>query len=317
MQEMQRNNGFLLIKCWGCGFWSDMEHVIGHLLIAELIDRYPVVYWGKESRYSGAGNSNAFEQFFFPVSRYTITDVARADFTYFPAMWNNKPLVEDNPGRYIPQPSWPLDLLGTRRFENVIVSDRHIWPKEIVPFIPPNHPTYGLNVDDVYRYIFVKYIKLQKDVYEETKSFFESYMQNSPILAVHVRGGDKIYENANLWKINDLYRREIDNYLMSHPSAFIFFLTDSEDILAEYKEIYGQRLIYTNCERTVKGGLGVHSLESNGQRKGIDIIKDIFLAIQCDYFIGNAHSNVSITIRRLKTWKDSEIRMLGDSDLLV
>jgi hypothetical protein len=104
---------------------------------------------------------------------------------------------------------------------------------------------------------------------------------------------------------------------MSHPSASIFLLTDSEDILAEYKTIYGERLIYINCERTVKGGLGVHKKQSDGQHKGIDIIKDTFLALQCDAFIGNAHSNVSIFIRRLKAWKDREIRLFGDNDLMV
>jgi len=317
MKGMQGNNGFLLIKCWGCGFWSDMEHVIGHLLIAELIDRYPIVYWGKESHYCGAENSNAFYQFFLPVSRYTITNLAGADFTYFPAMWHNKPLVEDNPGRYTPKPSWLLELLGTRRLENVVVSDRHVWPADIVSFIPKNHPAYGLNVDDVYRYIFVKYIKLQKDVYKECEDFFRNRMQDSPILAVHVRGGDKIQEYKNLWEVNNLYQREINNYLIAHPSASIFLLTDSEDILAEYEAIYGGKLIYTNCERTVRGDLGVHIKQSNGQRKGIDIIKDTLLALQCDSFIGNAYSNVSIAIRRLKEWKDSEIRMFGDRDLLV
>ncbi|WP_145987605.1 O-fucosyltransferase family protein [Methylomusa anaerophila] len=312
---MQRNSGFLLIKCWGCGFWSDMEHVVGHLLIAELLDRYPVVYWGPESRYGGTEGINAFEHFFLPVSAYSITDLTRAGLTYFPAMWNTKPLVEENPDRYIPDQYWPIDLMGIRRPETVIVSDRHIWPTEIMRFVPPGHPAYGLNHHDMYRYIFSKYIKLQPIVQLEAEYFLKTEMQTRPIVAVHVRGGDKIFENGNLWRINALYAKEIQNYLIAHPSASIFLLTDSEDILAEYKSLYGPKIIYTDCNRTVSGGLGVHVIPSNGYRKGVEILKDTLLALQCDAFIGNAHSNVSIVIRRLKAWQDGTIRLLGEQDL--
>ncbi len=36
---------FLLIKSWGCGFWSDVDHVMGQLLVAEITNRIPVIYW--------------------------------------------------------------------------------------------------------------------------------------------------------------------------------------------------------------------------------------------------------------------------------
>src|SRR5690242_5044603 len=32
----------LVIREWGCGFWSDFDHVIGGLLLAELTGRAPV-----------------------------------------------------------------------------------------------------------------------------------------------------------------------------------------------------------------------------------------------------------------------------------
>ena len=40
---------YLLIKAWGFGFFSDVNHIIGQLLIAELTGRIPIVYWGKNS----------------------------------------------------------------------------------------------------------------------------------------------------------------------------------------------------------------------------------------------------------------------------
>ena len=43
---------FLLIKAWGFGFWSDVLHVLGGLMLAELTRRQPVVFWGSNSLYS-------------------------------------------------------------------------------------------------------------------------------------------------------------------------------------------------------------------------------------------------------------------------
>lgn len=75
---------FLLIKSWGCGFWSDVDHVMGQLLAAELTNRIPIVYWGPNSLYAGSFQSNAFELYFEPVSNYSIHDIAWAGYTYYP-----------------------------------------------------------------------------------------------------------------------------------------------------------------------------------------------------------------------------------------
>ena len=42
--------GYLLIKSYG--FWSDVEHVIGALLLAEMTGRTPVVHWGGNSYFT-------------------------------------------------------------------------------------------------------------------------------------------------------------------------------------------------------------------------------------------------------------------------
>src|SRR5215469_16394010 len=42
----QHHGGILLIKAWGAGFWSDVSHVFGGLLLAEVTGRKPVVHWG-------------------------------------------------------------------------------------------------------------------------------------------------------------------------------------------------------------------------------------------------------------------------------
>jgi len=63
---------FLLIKAWGAGFWSDVDHVVGALLVAELTGRIPVVHWSSQSLFSDGSRPNAFDNYFEPVSGYAI-----------------------------------------------------------------------------------------------------------------------------------------------------------------------------------------------------------------------------------------------------
>jgi hypothetical protein len=73
------SNRFLLIKAWGCGFWSDVSHVAGQLLIAELTDRIPVIFWGTGSLYASENPlvKDAFIMYFLPVSNYSVYDSSR------------------------------------------------------------------------------------------------------------------------------------------------------------------------------------------------------------------------------------------------
>lgn len=55
---------FLLIREIAAGLWNEMHHVLSQALAAEIMQRIPVVYWGKGSLYASSDGSNAFEQFF-------------------------------------------------------------------------------------------------------------------------------------------------------------------------------------------------------------------------------------------------------------
>ena len=55
---------FLLIKAWGFGFWSDVSHVLGCLLLAEITGRTPVTYWGRNSLFRDGSGQDAFRLYF-------------------------------------------------------------------------------------------------------------------------------------------------------------------------------------------------------------------------------------------------------------
>ncbi|MEI4828206.1 hypothetical protein WAX78_01840 [Bacillus sp. FJAT-53711] len=87
---MNGNNRFLLIKAWENGFWSDESHVAGQLLIAELTNRIPVIFWGADSLYASEDPlvTDAFTMYFLPVSSYSVYDLEKENYTYYPSRWN-------------------------------------------------------------------------------------------------------------------------------------------------------------------------------------------------------------------------------------
>ncbi|MEI4801454.1 hypothetical protein ACIGHG_01915 [Bacillus sp. NPDC077411] len=308
---MTESNRFLLIKSWKCGFWSAMEHVAGQLLIAELTDRIPIIFWGADSLYASEAPlvKDAFTMYFLPVSNYSVYDLEKGNYTYYSSRWNRNNLRL--PGE--------LDFSGAQdipglfnRSENVIVSNVHMSILYFTQWIKENHPVYGLEFHDIHRYLYNKYFKLQPYLSGEIEDFYLKNMKNKhPILGVHIRGSDKIDEIPNLSQLNDLYPQEIDNYLKNNPTASILLLTDSESILEKYKELYGDKIICTDSMRTPYDTIPLHQLPYYPTRlKGIDIITDTYLATKCDHFIGASYSNVSLAVFRLKVWPEGTIKLI-------
>ncbi len=308
-ERIPKDGRFLLIKQWGFGFWSDMHDVWGKLLLAEITNRRPIVFWGEDSLYSVGENNNSFEQYFLPVSDCSLGDVVNDKYTYFPPVWNFSNIFHTDPKRFLMVYRDVPSFINSNA--NVLVSDHYNFINEFMPWIKEGHPAHGLNADDVYRYIHNKYIKLQPDIAKEIDEFYHTHMETGPILAVHICGSLPNISASHLNEINSEYPHEIDCYLKDNPSARIFLLTENESILEQYRQRYGDILIYTDCNRKmVDGFYPVLQVFPDRRRKGIEIIKDTYLASKCDYFIGNGGSNVSIAIIRLKTWGNGWFKAL-------
>jgi hypothetical protein len=306
---MGENMRFLLIKAWGCGFWSAVEHVAGQLLIAELTGRIPVIYWGEDSLYASDEPlvNDAFTMYFLPVSNYSIDHVLNKNYSFYPPVWNESnlrlsglPGVDDTPDYF-------------SRSENVLVSTRHIYVHDFMNRLQENHPAYSLGYPEVYGYLYKKHLKLQPFLLNEIEDYYLKNMKSKhPILGVHVRGSDKIREYPNLHELNALYFPLIDDFLKNNSLASIFLLTDSESILQKYQSLYGEKVFFTDSIRTPFDNKSVHAdlTNYNKRKKGIDIVKDTYLATKCDHFIGASYSNVSVTISCLKDWPKGKIQLI-------
>ncbi|MFC7560644.1 O-fucosyltransferase family protein [Paenibacillus farraposensis] len=302
---------FLLIKTWGWGFWSDMDHLTGQLLVAELTGRIPVVYWSPHSLYSESLNTNAFELYYEPVSNYSIHDLLQPDYSFFPPIWNASNALVEDLDKTARLHRGIGELMASKA--DVAVSDVHFYSKPLLSYIPKGHWAYGLTAVQIYRQLIRKYLRLKPDIEAEIEEFYHAHLaDHHPLLGVHIRASDKVREVENLKQLNRQYDKEIRETLKKGDIARLFLITDSEDVIHNFTKRYGPIIAYTECTRASSYSANEAPHLQNyieKRRKGIEIIKDTYLATKCDYFIGNGYSNVSFFVNRLRDWPESHIKL--------
>ncbi len=341
---------FLLIKAWSYILWSDVDHVLGLLLVAELTGRIPVIYWPTHYLNNGFVQTNGFELYFEPINSYTIHNLSKPEYTYYPPIWNYDNLMVDDNARDTLVYRNIGDILCSKA--NVVVADIFYNIYELIPFIGKNHTGYGMAPEQIYRYLLGKYIKIKPDIEMEIQGYYNSWIKgNHPVLAVHVRRANKedtdengkdsednkISKGSKSSKVkkssrrekkeskfrrrlsgkdkyeeqNRLYHGEIHKYIKKYSIRKIFLLTDCQSTLREYGELYGPMLIHTDCKR-LQSGEDISLMENPmiSRRRGIEIIKDTYIASRCDFFIGNEFSSLSRAVVRLKEWPDKSVKLL-------
>ena len=303
---------FLFIKAWGCGFWSDMNHVFGCLLLAEITGRVPVTHWGRNSLYGDGTDTDAFQLYFEPISPLGIPDVIQAatNGAVFRPKWSTETLQQE------PQSSWKRlhsQIPGTiylERPETVVVSDFYIHLPDLVSSIPISHEWFGKTSAELYRILADKYLRVRPEIVAEVNAFDRAHINGAdPTIAVHYRGTDKVVET---------------DYMPSHETYFdlidrdaagwrIFLLTDEAHCIEAFLERYGSRVTFTNAIRS-SSKIPVHlSRAADRVRLGTDILKDVYLALRCKKFIGLGMSNPSCIISVLKNWCEGDCILLGPS----
>ncbi len=315
-------NRFLLIKALGSSLWGEVDHVMCQILAAELTNRIPVVYWGMESLYSGSLTTNGYELFFEPVSQFTFHDMARKEYTYYPLVWKFENILAEDTDRLRME---NRDLKSMMKSDaNVVVSDIYYPIRSMLPWIKSDHWAYGKTPHQIYRRLFDTYLKLKPEISKEIKKFTNTnpnFRDEKPIIGVHVKGSAIVNEVAQLYDLNEFYKPNIWQFIVRYNARHLFVITDSNKIFNQYRKLYGKNdmLIYTDSKKVpLKERIATCLLDyPNKRHKGvelakdtIEIIKDTYLAAQCDFFIGNGYSNLSNTVMRLRDWPDTNIKLL-------
>ena len=305
------NTKYLLIKAWGYGFFSDVGHVLGQLLISELTERLPIVYWGKNSLFGDGTEVNAFEHYFESFSKLSINEFQKNTFSYWPPKWNNANLKSKEVNKWQGPYSRIAGQYLLNRPENVVISDFYSGIIDIKPWIPSNHPLFKLSINEIYYYLVNKYLHPKTLIKKRVDSFLHNKLMKSAFIAVHARGSDKALELKNLNSVNKQYEDIINKKILLDPSLKIFLMTDDTRILNRYYELYGDKVIVTKSQRT-NNNTGVHyKNSSNSLELGLEVMTDVYIAAKAKTFIGNGWSNTSQIVRYLKRWSEKDIHFIG------
>jgi hypothetical protein len=305
---------YLVIRPWGQGFWSDVSHVMGCLLLAEITGRTPVSHWDQTSLYSDGSESDAFRLYFKPLSAIAIDDLAAGNPTFFPDTWSAGSL---RLGQRQQGPNRPryAGLLYLNRQETVAVSDFYVGVVHLLPWIPRTHPLFSLPITDVYRWLAAKYLHPRDDIMAEVDRLHTALLIGASSIAVHFRGLDKQREYRAVRLDNPVMEDYFDNLDREPASRRIFLLSDDEDVVRAFRARYGERVVCTPFQRS-SGHTGLHHQQAREPvRLGREVMIDAYLALRCDKFLGMGLSNVSDMIAMLKPWADGTCTILGPSVL--
>jgi hypothetical protein len=300
---------YLFIRSWGHGFWSDVHHVLGQLLVAELTHRIPIVWWGENSLFRDGSGANAFPLYFDAFTDKGMP-AELSDLSTYPSKWNVGNLFGTDINLWHGMDSRVAAPYLFARPEDLVVSDFYATLASIQPWIDQASIYYGRTEDDIYRLLCEKYLRPVPLIAHLSEAFYQSKMAGRNWISVHVRGSDKVFESPELHRTNLKYQAYIDRILELNPNIGIFLLTDSVEVLETYKRRYGDRLLTTSALRT-EGNIGIHLQGGDGYAIGKEVLIDVLLAVRGDYFIGNQESNVSLAISSLKHWSPGFIFLLG------
>ena len=307
---------YLLIKAWRQGFWSDVDHLLGQLLIAELTGRVPVTHWGVTFRYTDDPTTDAFRSFFDPVSDLTLADMKDVASPYFPPYWTPETLsLEIDRGEAAPT-TFVSGLQFFRRVEKLVVSDYMTRVHDIRPWIPPAHALAGLCVKDLYRHLIGKWLRPSREIRETIDDFVaQTLPPGPPTLAVHYRGTDKRREYRGLGELDYLTDIKIAEFLRRYEDGRVFVLTDDSGYLAKLCSFYPGKIVAQDCERGT-GDTGLHFRDRTSRRQlGIEVMIDTYAALTADEFVGTGPSNLSAMIEVLKPWPPGTCELLLPSAL--
>lgn len=304
-----------VIQPWGCGFWGEIDHVIGQLAAAEIMGRIPIIHWGRHGAYGAAGYDNAWEAYFLPASSARLEDVEHPELSFFPSYWTHENVRRTSieSGRRFSERTSSINFLPVQ--EDVTVADCHNRLLDILPWAPAGHWLSGATAEQAYRRLFKKYLHLTPQIAADVDSLASTLLTQRPVLAVHFRAQSvsKDVESLERSRLDiDHYIPVIDAFMRDHPAGSIFLLTDLERCAAAMSNRYGSRLrilpatrLADESEIEVRVKLGV-----NLQDAARDVILDVYLAARCDAFLGDGASGVSCAVGAMKEWEPTSFLLL-------
>ena len=140
--------------------------------------------------------------------------------------------------------------------------------------------------------IIDEYIQLQPWIQEKKDKFYNNYMQGRKTIGMHIRRTDKHYETALV--PHESWIKAAKDIAQQFPGCQFLVATDEQKMLNFLKKYLPGRVIYYNAMRS-ENSEPIHYNNSNPARAGEDVLVEVLLLSECDFFI-HGQSNVAIAV---------------------
>lgn len=305
--------GVHVIRSWGQGFWSDVDHVIGQLAVAEMTGRTPIVLWGANTRF-GDGTTNAWEHYFEPVSQAQIPTGA----SFFPSKWRADNLTVAENGAFTGPGSRIAFLPFLSSDATLTVSDFHAPLIAVSHWIRASSMLSGKSLQEMYPALLSAHVRVRGDIVARADTAAAELglgQGGAPVISVHVRGSDKVIEMGDMRPVHAAYHSEVDRRLEAlGKDTRVLLLTDWQPAADQFRTRYGSRMIETAALRTA-GTVGLHFHDNrDGLKLGREVLIDALLAARANALVGLGWSNVSLYmayLAKIRGMHDENISLLG------
>lgn len=279
---------YLVARSLGYTFLTEIFHVLGALLLAEITDRQPCVLWGENSLFHEEGSDNAFPRLFNGIGTELLPFLraAPAD-EIFPGKWHAAGLdaasvdVSTPPHRGGDGQMAALWLLN--RPERVVVCDYPIGVIDLLAWLPDDHPLSDLSIDEVVRRLIAKFLVPNWRIRDRVAELM-SRLEGRRTFAVHIRGAATPEGRRRLDAVNRQYPPVVEQAIAKDYA--IWLVTEHRPIVDEYKARFGEAIFSQESLRAEEGA----------SDRAEAIMSDVLVAASCDRFVGNGASNLSCLV---------------------
>jgi len=284
---------FLVLKAPPVGLGSLMVTTICGKLYAELTGRIPIVLWRQnclyhESTDSAATIDNAFEYFFEPLSGSTIADLIGKQYSYYPACWNDQNILNDTLMQQDDQAHFrlPIEVDCSGSDADVLVVTEYSGITSYLPGLMAAYPHFqGLSELEMLSRYFYNQIHLNSRMQRLIADFKQQHLKAQINVGLRIRRTD--FAALKATPSDSMYVNAVNAYTAKLDRSYqIFLATDCARTLKKFRQIYGDRLVYTDCIRS-ENACAIHLSRGNNRIKGEQMLLDLHVLASCDYFIGS------------------------------
>ncbi len=281
---------YFLIHSWGSGLGFELLYLMQQLLIAELSERTPVIYWGANSLYNDTPDQDCFVEYFDSISSLTIDDLKQHIPNVYPEHWQKRDLQN-----FIRRTRWRNKVNNQQykiggpyffnRPERIVVGGEYASVGMLRPWLANNHRYSNTLVGDIYRDLVRRYIRPKQKLQDKANKFIQKNFDGNAYLAVHLRGTDKHNEKQSsaISTINsDLIAK-----LSAVPGELpVFLMTDDTRQLNSMQAVFGDRLHSIDVSRSSNENQGVHHTSKNKRKITEEVLVDMLVASRSSHFYG-------------------------------